>query len=107
MLKVSSAVAMSLMLLGPLQPAMAQAKGALRCPAPSEIVEAARSFGTGADNERRAYTFFLERYGRPMAFSQNGDAAEMTYGSGRAAVRISLQRDQGSGLVDVRCRDGR
>ena len=51
----------------------------------------------------RFYTYFGERFGRPETLSQHGNDAEMTYGTGAGAVRISLRRDAGTGVVTIRC----
>lgn len=84
----------------------AEAKGPIRCLPPADLASVADSLGTGPDNEKRAYAFFLERYGRPAAFRRQAGLPEITYGSGRATLRITLERDTGSGRITIACRDG-
>lgn len=97
-------IALAAALAGSAGAAAGQERGALRCPPPAELAELARSFGTGGDNERRAYAYFGQRFGRPAALRQDGSSAEITYGGGRATVRIGLERAPATGLVAIRCR---
>lgn len=78
-----------------------------RCPSWDELAELSRSVGTGSDSERRAYSYFGERFGRPASLSQRGNDAEITYDVSGVSVHVSLRRSAASGIVEITCREGR
>ena len=77
-----------------------------RCPSSDELAELSRSVGTGPDSERRAYSYFGDRFGRPASLSQRGNDAQIIYGVSGVSVRVSLRRGAASGVVEITCREG-
>lgn len=80
---------------------------ASRCPSPDELSGLSRSIGTGPDNERRAYSYFGERFGRPASLDQRGNDADIAYSVSGTTIHVSLRRRAASGVVEIMCRESR